>query len=155
MNTHKLTIKQLIEDNPSEIAKHLGIGYCGDMNPFDHDGYFYSTKDWTDHGYAECVKVSHCDGQVFVEAGTIKKPDNIEDCFQSSGWARYVGDPSRLVQGTDVIDITPEVEIECVEGHWGSETHEDFGGPYRHSFPEDVSERRFWKHAIGWISELA
>jgi hypothetical protein len=150
----KLTIKALCEDSPWEIAKRLGIGYFGDMNPFNHNGHFYSTADWAEYGYASCVRISHYDGLICAESGTIRKPDDLSDAFRCGGWERDDEDPSKLVQGGYVIDITPDVEIECVMDYYGMEVDQDFTGDYRVTMPEDCNERTFWKSVIGWIRGL-
>ena len=63
-----------------EIAEFFKCGYMGDMNPIDHDGCYYDTRDWKEHGYANCVdfcRIADDDDALTVECGTINKPDDM------------------------------------------------------------------------------
>jgi len=135
-------IDALMDLSPWEIAQRLGIRYTGDMNPFDHDGTFYETSNWEKYGYACCVRIISADGRRFSESATIHRPGDLAKCIESAGL-----DPE--------LELNTEAEIESVLGYWGAETDEDFSGQYLHNFPDDVSERRFWKHCAGWILGLA
>jgi len=121
--TREALVKRLIEDSPHEIAKDLGLCYTGDMNPYDHDGTFYSTADWADHDYAECLRLYRGDGSLFVERGVIHRPKYLTGCFDSAGLAIDVDEDGKRIASawrSESFPVTDEVEIECVLGHWGS-----------------------------------
>ena len=143
--TQVLTVSQLCDDSPWDIADRLGIAYSGDVNPFDHDGYFYSTDDWAEYGYASCVKVFRADGRLFAEYATINRPDDLAPCFDCCG----------ITDDDDKANV--RCQIECAESYWGAEVSEDFGGRYAVDFADDDiddDEPRFWGEIIGWIRGL-
>lgn len=124
-----------------QIAEAIGCHYTGDASPIPHGGAFYNTDDWTEFGYANCVRIEEVEGRIVVECGTINRasdctPEAIRDCFGGE------------------IDITPDVEIDWCLGQWGMETQEDFGGPYVQSFPEDGPEWKVWRAIRGWLDGL-
>lgn len=150
----KITIKQLRDGSPWDNAKRLGIAYTGDSSTIPHGGTFYETKNWQQYGYAECLQFCESEGTLWVERGTINRPSDIAPCLGSSGWV--VNSEGQVVQehnGDLVADeVTPELEIECVLGHWGMDV--DSTDTYiekDYSFPEF----KIWQECREYLVNLA
>jgi len=151
------------EASPWELAKLLGIGYCGDSNPVDHDGWFYGVHDWPDHGYASIVEFTRDGSTLWVECRTVNHPGDKET---AEAFASHDVDPFDLSDSERVF-----AEIECVRGHWGSEPVEDYSGRLAQRFRRyetDDDEREWmddegnrldedgiWNAVAGWIKGLA
>jgi hypothetical protein len=123
----KLTIKALLQSCPWQIAKDNRLEYSGDCNFIPHGGTFYETSNWEAYGYASCVRISESEGTLWVESGTINRPS--KDCdllaaLQCSGF-EFDNDndlPGMVRQsGQESIELTPQIEIECLLGYWGAE----------------------------------
>jgi hypothetical protein len=147
MTAKTITVADLVERQPWEIAERLGLGYSGDCNPLSHGGYFYSLADWDDHGYAECLDVALVDGMVIVEVGSIGLITNLDQALDHIG-----------AEGSD--RNSPAAQIEACKAYWGSDVHEDFSGRYSREFPEslldeDGGEERIWREIIGWLIGLS
>ena len=130
-----------------ELANHRGIRYSGDVDIFNHDGYFYSVSNWKKYGYASCVVVYRCDGKLYAESGTINRPseDDVRNALRYCGLDEMEGEP------------TPEMEIESVKAYWGHEVDEDFSGRYAVCFDGQIDEEVFWSECpevVGWINGL-
>lgn len=134
-----------------DIAKRIGCGYTGDANPIDHGGTFYDVRDWERYGYASCVRFTRIDDTLHVECATVNRPSDLTDCYACCGFARR-GD--KLVASQGEIDITPEVEIECVLAYWGAEPVEDYSGRMVQRFAEETDEDDIWQAVSGWLSSL-
>lgn len=116
-----ITNKKLAEMDAWAIAEHFNLGYSGDMNVIEHGGYFYNLRSWEEYGYASCVEFwwDHDRDAVVVECGTINKPSDLADCFRTCGW-EIAGDQVICSHDKSVVGpLTPDIEIECVHGHWG------------------------------------
>lgn len=71
-----------MEMSPWRIAEHYGVGYAGDLNPFDHGGYFYRTDEWTAYGTADTVGFCADDGQTWLTSGSAYRPDDFTEAFK-------------------------------------------------------------------------
>ena len=139
----QLTAEQLASMSAHDIAKQLGLGYSGDMNPIDHDGTFYETSNWQAYGYVSCLRFTRADGHLWVEYGTINRADDMAECLRTIG-----------AESADSV----EVEIEACLATWGAEVSDDFGGPYSQMFNEnehdDIDESEVWDSVVGWLYGL-
>lgn len=158
MTTKKLTIKMLRDGNPREVASLLGIGYTGDTSAIPHGGAFYELSNWDNYGYAECVRIQESEGTLWLECGTINKPNDIDEVLSSSGWK--LDDSGAVVCEYDNSEVSSEfstaMQIECVLSHWGMDVDEtktfqsDNGEDYG-NFPEF----QIWRTAKPLILALA
>jgi len=138
-----------------EIAKQLGYSYTGDMNPIDHDGTFYATRDWKENDYAPCVRFQNYDGMLHVEKGSINRPADLNACYRTCGWRL---EDSQVVDDYtgESWEVTDEVEIEAALNHWGAETDRQQDGDCIQHFTEaqQDDEDEVWLAIKDWLEEL-
>ncbi len=140
----KLTNDQLADMTPWDIARHLGIGYSGDMNPLEHGGFFYDHRDWDAWGYARCVEFweDPDTGELVVQPGTIHRPDDMTSAFECCGISD-IDDRNNV-----------HCQIECCRDYYGIEP-EGTAHPHLKVFRlESWKERNIWKSVRGWIDAL-
>jgi len=141
-----LTPAKMAEMSAHAIAAVLGLGYMGDCNVMDHDGYFYNTKHWEKDDYADCLAFTRADGKLYVELGTIHREDDMDTCLQVIGYQHSLGKPN------------VEVQIEACHATWGLETAEDFDGKFVQTFTPDewgyIDEEPVWEAIKGWLFGL-
>jgi hypothetical protein len=102
-----------MEGSPWELAKAIGLGYGGDMNPVPHGGLWYDYSRWETHGEAAYTRCYPADGAFAVERGTIYKPDakTIASAYNCCG-----------IHLADVPEeLRTRVEIESVVAHSSTE----------------------------------
>lgn len=129
------TIKSLREDSPWDIAEKFGLHYSGDCCPVPHGGFWYESKNWREHGYANAIRISESEGTLWVEEITINRIErDLESVKKSCDW-----------ESAAEHCTTPEViacwEIEAFESYWGadvdqSRTFESDNGKDWGAFPE-------------------
>ncbi len=129
---------------PWKLAESLGIQYSGDISPFDHGGFFFSSDDWRKYGFASGVRFWQCEGRTIVEQITINRPDSVGEALKSIGIQHDDLDEKTLIHA----------EIVAVEAYCGADVCEDFSGRYAESY-EDDQESECWRLAIRWIAGLA
>lgn len=118
----RITIKNLIECDPWQLARDNRLEYSGDYCPIPHWGAWYETSNWSDHGYADCVRITESEGQLWVERGTINRPHDIVPCLNCCGWEPCDNEPTHVRQsGEDSIKLTPQIEVESVLAYQGME----------------------------------
>lgn len=154
--TRSLTIKALVSRSPWEIAQSLGLGYSGDMSTIPHGGYYYSVADWSEYGYAECVKFTESEGTLYLESGTINKPKDIRPAMECCGWSPDSEIPGNWVQNGHSVELSPEMAIECAEAYRGMDIEQ------AHTFKSDngkdygnFPEWQIMRAARPWILGLA
>ena len=150
--------KVLESMSPWDIAELLGVGFTGDMNPVDHGGTWYETRNWVEYGYASAVSMYRVYNRLYVEFCTINKMD-LDAALRCCGWERCGEGKVRQEGTTDELDLCVEMEIECCLSYAGAETDEDFSGPYLRKFRPNkdgnLREFRVWDEIKGWLESLA
>ena len=124
-----------------DIAKELGLSYCGDTDPIRHGGYFYNPAKWDEWGYAPAVEFWWDDesDRVCVSPGTINRPDDMERVFLLSGLAREH-------QGSTL------AQIEATKNHGGFEPDEYT--PTHTYDPDTWAEWRLWRSVLPMLRSI-
>lgn len=123
---HKLQNRHINDVSAHAVAELLGLDYSGDRN-LEHGGFFYDSQNWESYGYADAVRVSIDDGCIFIDIGTIIRPENMADALRC---CRYSIDKETGNIVSDSGDIVAErgseafrlCEIECCEADGGIES---------------------------------
>lgn len=68
-----LTPEQAQSADPWEVAKLFGVHFTGDINPFDHSGFFYRSDEWDSYDYASTIGFSTDDSHTWLESGCVNK----------------------------------------------------------------------------------
>ena len=124
-----------------QIAQRLRIEYFGDLNPINHGGLFFSTKDWECFGCADCVEFWEDPetGHLMVSQGTIDKPDDVKRAIDDAG-----------LEDPDYESIP--LQIECARMWNGIE--KDY---YHCTNAYDLDtwkEWRIWRSVLPWLLNL-
>lgn len=150
----KLTIKRLMNDDPWAIASDLGLGFTGDMNPYDYGGVYYNTRDWNEFGSVDAVLIeSHCyDDDVHAYHTTIIRDDNIAWLCRCSGW-RWDPEHKTIHSGcgSNPRPLNDKEHIELCIGVNG--TYQD-DGDLIYKQNHDRSPYTFWRNVRGAILGL-
>ncbi len=139
-----ITDQWLADNSPWTIAERLEIGYSGDMNPVEHGGYFYSTRDWEAFGYADCVEFWEDPetGYLVVQRGVINRPNDMSSAFRCAG-----------IEGQDTSNI--HAQIDASKCYYGIESELEHGtGMKVFNLDTWKKEHRIWRSVRGWIEAL-
>jgi hypothetical protein len=135
---------ELASWNPHQIATWYGIGYSGDMNPLQHGGMFYSTRDWESWGYANVVEFwwDADIGKLVVQCGTTNKLDGerLESAFRCCG-----------IEQSE--HSNPHAQIEACRSYAGVEP-DDYSSPKRFGL-DKTDGADIWGAVREWIEALA
>ena len=142
----QLTIKSLRTESPWEIAKRLGIHYSGDLNSIPHGGYYYETKNWESYGYCEFVRFQESEGVLYVELGTVNRPNDMLPALKCIG----------MESNEDSDDPHVQIEACMAYGHydidetmqWRSDNAKSWG-----DFPEFQIYQRARPHILNLASK--
>jgi hypothetical protein len=115
------------------------------MNPFDHGGYFYTSRDWMAWDYAECVEIWQDDDENLtrLNTGTINRPHTAERMEQA--WAT-------MGVGKEDFDTRNNVcaHIEASRYYSGIENDDSFAMGFR-----DTQEPSMWRHLLHILENMA
>jgi hypothetical protein len=80
----KACLRKLFSRPAWTIARAYGCEYSGDLSPVPHGGFFYDSRDWKEHGYANAVRFFLCEdsNRMIVERCTINKPLDMVPAFE-------------------------------------------------------------------------
>ena len=131
----KLTAEKLMAMNPSTIAKEFNCGFSGDMNPFDHGGFFYRLEDWQRYGYAETIGFSNGDDSTWLESGCVNQRQDTEDIIRKS--FGHLSEDELAILAAD-----PDMQILGQFHHWGNEA--DQMKTYNEKDSGDAGELEAW-----------
>lgn len=147
--TNKLTAYEAASLSGWDVAAKLGCQYAGDCSPIPFDGMFFSTTNWKEHGYADCVRIIDVDGKTLIERGVVNRPDDDKLIAAYGSCGLDVDLETGLVVGTGYkFERTPESDIECVSGYAGIEVSEFI-------WATDDDEVEAWQLALPWIIDLS
>lgn len=138
----RISIKKAMAMRPYELAKKLGIHYSGDVNPFNHGGMFFESKNWPVYGYAECVEFYQVGNVTNVCCATINKLEG-DDLLSALCCASV---PDECHNNIEAI-------IYACYSYAGCELVEDFDGVHHESFDE-CQEFKAWNCALPHILNL-
>ena len=138
--------EQAYQMDPSELASKFSKEYChyfGDINPFDHGGYFYNTLNWEKDGYAEIIIFEQFEDETWLFSGIIHKIDDPKE-VQSS--LRILGLENEIPD-----DLTIHHFIEAAKAHSGYESDLSLGC-WREDESGDEGEMKSWELVIDWLN---
>lgn len=124
--------------NPHQLAADGLVHYCGDVDPLNHDGYWYDSSTWLHDGYASCIEVLVLlDGpanarHILVSKLVVNKPKDMTKALESCGTPQSYHD-------------NVNAQIEACKGYMGAEPDEsDWREPSTYAFilPDEGAECR-------------
>jgi hypothetical protein len=137
----KACLRKLFSRPAWTIARAYGCEYSGDLSPVPHGGFFYDSRDWKEHGYANAVRFFLCEdsNRMIVERCTINKPLDMVPAFECC---------DVQMSDRDLVDA----QIEACEGYMGAETDEikEFAPDANDNLDED----KILNSVKGWIRAL-
>lgn len=134
-----MTKHELASASPWDIATYFNCHFTGDMNPIDHGGVFYDSRDWEKNGYACAVEFFTMKNTLYVQRGTIHKCDDLESAFDCIG----------LPVSDDI-----HMQIEACRSHDGTEPEGNYYPDAMSYNLDNWTEANIWKSVRGYIEQL-